>query len=97
MKNRPQNIILSFKDMFDGVHRSAAKCIRDDVIIHWCLTFARFSATPRCISCIQQAQCLLLFKQTVDGLYLPVFQYTAAVHQQSIQTGSAQRLRLKFP
>jgi len=42
---------------------------------------------------------LLLFKQTVDGLYFAIFRYTAAVDfiQQPPQTGSAQYVMLKFP
>jgi len=38
-------------------------------------TLARISATPRCILSLQQeqAQYSLLFRQTVDGLYFPVF------------------------
>jgi len=46
---------------------------------------ARLSATPCCISSLQQAQSLLPFKQTVDSLY--VFRYTATVDfiQQSLQ------------
>ena len=42
-------------------------------------THARLSATPRCISSLQQAQSLPLFKQTVNGFGLPVFRYIAAV------------------
>jgi len=34
---------------------------------------------PRCISSLQDAQHLLLLKQTVDCRYLPIFRYTAAV------------------
>jgi len=50
---------------------------------------------PQCISSLQQAQRLLLFKQTVDhfdGLYLPVFRYTAVVDfiHHHVQTGSTQ-------
>jgi len=43
------------------------------------VTLVRLSATPRCISSVHQPQSFLLCKQTVDGLYLPVFRYTAAV------------------
>jgi len=41
-----------------------------------------------CRSNCQQVQCLLLLKQIVDCLYLPVFQYIAVVHfvQQFVQT-----------
>jgi len=41
---------------------------------------------------------LLLFRQTVDDLYLPVFPYTAAVEfiQQPVQTGSAEHDILKY-
>jgi len=41
-----------------------------------------------CRSNGQQVQRLLLFKHIVDGLYLPIFQYTAAVNfvQQFVQT-----------
>ena len=47
---------------------------------HNSLTSVRLiSATPRCISSHQQTQRLMLFEQTVDDLYLPVFRYTAAV------------------
>jgi len=44
------------------------------------------------LSSLQHAQHLLLLKQTVDGVYLPVVQYTAAVVfiQKPVQTGSAQ-------
>jgi len=40
----------------------------------------------------------LKFKQTVDGLYLPVFQYIVAVDfdQQFVQTSSAKKM-LKSP
>jgi len=43
-----------------------------------------------CRSKCQQVQCLLLFKQIVDGLYLPIFQYIAVVYfvQQFVQTSS---------
>jgi len=59
-----------------------------------CDTFRR----ARCISSLQHAQGLLLFKQTVDDLYLPVFRYTAVVDftQQPGHTNSAQHLMLKF-
>jgi len=42
---------------------------------------------------------MLLFKKTVDGLYLPISRYTVAVDfiQQSVQTDSAQQFILKFP
>ena len=64
------------------------------------MTPAKLSVTPRNILGLQQAQSLLLFKQTVDDLYLPVFQYIPAVDfiQQHVQIGfgSAQYLILKF-
>jgi len=49
-----------------------------------------FFCVFRYISSLQQAQRLLLFKQTVYELYLPVFLYTTAVDfiQQPDQTGS---------
>jgi len=52
---------------------------------------ARLSATPRCISSLQQAQSLLLFKQTVDGFYLTVIRYTDADEfiQHLLRNGSA--------
>jgi len=55
---------------------------------------AKLSAMPRCISNLQQAQSSLLFKHTVDGFYLPLFQYIAAVDfmQQPGQTDSAEIL-----
>jgi len=46
------------------VRSSAAKRIRGDVTIHWCLTFARLSARRRRISSLQQAQRFLLFRTT---------------------------------
>jgi len=39
------------------------------------LTPARYSATRRA-ACLQQAQSLLLYKQTVDNLCLLIFRYT---------------------
>jgi len=74
------------------------KRIRDDVTIHYVMTPARLSVTPRCISSLRREQSLLLFKQTVDDLYLPIFRYTAAVDfiQQPIQIGFAQCVMLKF-
>jgi len=85
-------------DDVDDVLCSAVKRIQDDVTVYHAMAPARLSVTPRYISGLQQAQSLLLSKQTVDGLYLPVFRYSAAVDfiQQAVQTGSAQHLMLKF-
>jgi len=96
-KSTAQASLLHLKIFVWCVRRSTTKHIRDDVIIHWCLTPARLSATPRCISSLQQAQSFLLFKQTVDGLCLPIFRYTAAVDfiQQHVQTDSAHYLMPK--
>ena len=51
----------------------------------------RYFTTPHCIPSLHQSQSLLLFKQTVDGLYPPIFRHTAIVNsiQQSVQTGYA--------
>jgi len=45
--------------MFDASTILLQKGIQDDVTIHWCLTPARLSATPHCMSDLQQAQSLL--------------------------------------
>jgi len=52
-----------------------------------------------CRSNCQQVQHLVLFKQIVDGLYLPVFLYIAAVDfvQHFIQTISAKQVMLNSP
>jgi len=52
-----------------------------------------------CRSNCQQVQCLLLFKQIVDGLYLPVFQYIGAVDfvQQFVRTSSTKQVMLNSP
>jgi len=87
------NIILSFKDLFDLSIVLCKMHSRYDVTICWCFTLVRLSACLGgvCRSNCQQVQCLLLFKQTVDGIYLPAFQYIAAVDsaQQFLQTSSA--------
>jgi len=41
--------------------------------------YMRLSVTPHCISSLQEAQSFLLLRQTVNGLYLAVFPYTADV------------------
>jgi len=52
-----------------------------------------------CRTNCQQVQRLLLFKQIVDSLYLPIFQYIAAVDcvQEFVQTSSAKNVMLNFP
>jgi len=91
------NIILSLKDMFDvsAVLLQNATETTTQFTDVW-LTPARHPAAPHCISSLQQTQSFLL---TMDGLCLPVFQYTAAVDyiQQPVQTGSAQHLMQEFP
>jgi len=54
------------------------------------------SATPHCT---KRAKRLLLFNQTVDGLYLPVLRYNTAVDfiQQPVKTGSAEHVMPKLP
>ena len=49
-----------------------------------------------CRSNCQLIRCLLLFQQIMDGLYLPVFQYLAAVDfaQQFVQTSSSKQVML---
>jgi len=63
------DIIPSIKDRYVWcVFGSAAKRIRDDVTIHWCLTPARLSATPRCIAACQvsNTHSFLLFRQSAS-------------------------------
>jgi len=50
-----------------------------------------------CQALVQSAD--LLFKQIMDGLYLPVFQYIAAVDfvQQFVQTSAAKHIVLNSP
>jgi len=52
---------------------------------------------PRCISSLRHAQRLVLFKQTVGGLCLPVFRYPVAVDfiQQPATTNPVRHL-LKY-
>jgi len=78
------NIIVSFKDLFD-LSIFYAKCIPDMTSPR---SWDQSGLDGVCRSNCQQVQRLLLFKQIVDGLYLPVFQYTAAVNfvQQFVQT-----------
>lgn len=78
-----------------AVRHSTAKCIWE------CHNSQMPDVTlwGHCISCLQQAQKLLLFRQTLNGLYPPLFRRTAAVNfiQQPVQTGSTEYLVLKFP
>jgi len=94
------NIILSFKDNYVlRVRRSDVKRIGDNhsLTTDVCESF-RHASQLRIKSPTYTEETLML-KQTVDGLCLPVFQYTAAVGfiQQPVHTGSAQHLMLKFP
>jgi len=56
----------------------------------------RYFTMPHCTT---KSPSSTKFQQTTDSLYLHVFQYTAVVSsiQQSVQTGSARCLMLKFP
>jgi len=77
------NNIVSFKDLFD---------------LSVVLMQSKWLDTV-CRSNCQQVQCSLLFKQIMDGIYLPVFQYILAVDsvQQFVQTSSAKYVMLNCP
>jgi len=51
------------------VRRSLAKRIRDNVTIYWYLMPERLSDPPHCMSSLQPAKRLLLFRQTVHDLF----------------------------
>jgi len=77
---------------------------RYDVTSCWCFTLVRLSVRPWCSLQIKLPTSttlarLLLFKQIVDGLYLPNLQYIAAVNfvQQFVQTSSAKQVMLNSP
>jgi len=67
MKIDCTNIILSFKGM------CLPLCCKTHLrwcyhSVYWYLVCAKLSIMPHCITCLNQAPSLLLFKQTVDGL-----------------------------
>jgi len=70
---------------------------------HLLMLHARETVRPSCSLQIKfptnSLQSLLLFKQIMDSLYLPVFQYIAAVDfvQQFVQTSSTKQFTLDFP
>jgi len=90
------NTIVSFKDMFDTV--LCKMYSKYDAISCW---FFRLSRLPGlgavCRWNCQQVQCMLLFKQIVDGLYLPVCSLhitTVDSVQQFVLTSSAKHVML---
>jgi len=92
------NILKSHQHKHRSLILRYVRCVHHSVANAFKMSspFSDACETPPHLTVYQVSQHLLLFKQVMDGLYLPVCRYTAAVDFIE-QACSAQHLLLQFP
>jgi len=92
------NIIVLRKDLFDVSGVLSARCVRDDIIIHWCLTPARPSAVLAADQISNKNNVCCCSNRPFAASIFPSFHNRCCQFiQQPLHTSSAPHLKLKFP